>query len=472
MAFRLLCGLAVGLLTALSLAADVIVLKSGRRIEAWGIEERGDRVFYETPSGRVGLPKRLIERIERSGSAPRKGAQAARGAARLPTPDLPGLSDADVGRVVEGGKVNRSLLATLEREADREGSEQARLRAAAAHLLAARLRADRGETADAVASVRRALVFAPNHPALLLYLAALEMEQQRFAAALDHLQPVLAQEEFAFAAYRLQGWIYYQREEMDRAIAAWKKALARKQDSGLKSLLAQAEREATAAAGYRQQASGRFVLRYAEEEVERPRLAASILRALDAMYDELAGTFNVVLREPIVVLLYPRQTFYDLTGMSPNVHAIYDGKIRVPVRGLSSLDARLEQVLRHELVHAFIFFKCRNRAPHWLHEGLAQWHAGQRPPVSRQFFRALFEARDGSALARIEAGFGGDAGQVSAAYAASWLVVDTLQRRYGRADMGDFLEALARGESQAQALRSAFRLTYEDLDRDVYDALR
>ena len=472
MVFRFLCGLAVALLMVLTLAADVIVLKNGRRIEAWGIEERGDHVYYETPNGRIGLPKRLVERIERSDSAPRGFTTRGGGATRLPTLDLPALSDADVERVVEGGKVNRKLLATLEGEADRGGSEGARLRAAAAHLVVARLHAGQGETANAVASVRRALVFAPSHPGLLLNLAALEIEQQRFAAALDHLQPVLFQEEFAFEAYRLQGWIYYQREEMGRAIAAWKKALARKQDSELQSLLARAQREAGAAAGYRQQASGRFVLRYAEEEVEQLRLAAGILRALDSMYDEMAGTFNVVPREPIVVLLYSRQTFYDLTGMPPNVHGIYDGKVRVPVQGLSSLSSRLEQVLRHELVHAFVFFKSRHRAPRWLQEGLAQWHAGQRPPVSRPFFRPLFEARDGSALARIEAGFSGDAGQVSVAYAASWLVVDTLQRRYGRADMGDFLAALARGESRRQALRSAFHLTYEDLDRDVFDALR
>lgn len=476
MRFRFLAGLALAPLlaglVALSLAADVIVLKNGRRIEAWSVEEHGDRVTYETPDGQVSLPKRLVERIERTGSGPAGAASGSPAAARLPEANLPALNDADVARVVAEGKIDRALLSNLESEANRTGTEAARLRAAAAHVLVARLLAEQGDMAGAADSLRRALVFAPNHPALLLNLAVVEFNQQRYTAALEHLRPVLDQPEFAFEAYRLQGWIYYQTEEMERAISAWKKALALRPDAELEAQLARVEKETQAAAHYQQRASGRFLLRYAEQEVASPRLASSILAALDSMYDEMANTFNLAPREPIVVLLYSHQVFYDLTGLPPEVHGVYDGKIRVPVQGLTSLTPQLEQVLRHELVHAFVFFKSRGRAARWLQEGLAQWYAGQTPSVSRQSFRPLFEARDGSALARIERAFGGDLGQVLGAYAASWMVVDALERRYGRGDMERFLEALAGGESVEQALRTAFRLTYVDLDREVYDSLR
>jgi tetratricopeptide (TPR) repeat protein len=469
---RIFSALALAALAAGPLAADIIVLKSGRRIEAWDIEERGDRVYYETPNGRIGLPKRLVERIEQSDAPPRWGGAGSSAIADLPEAGLPALSDADVQRVVKGQKVNQELLRQLEREAERSGSEVARLRAAAGHVLAARLRAERNELDGAGDSLRRALRFVPNHPVLLLHLASLEAEQQRYAVALDRLRQVLDDPAISFEAYRLQGWIYYQQEELERALAAWKRALEQRSDTELEAMVARAEREARAVERYRDHASGRFLLRYEGSEAGSERLVASIMEALDSMHDTLASTFNVLPNQATVVLLYPNETFYELTGTPPWVHGIYDGKIRVPIQGLTSLTARLEQVLRHELVHAFVSLKTHKRAPRWLQEGLAQYHAGQHPPVSRQTFRPLFEPRDGSALARIQAGFGGEPGQVMAAYAATLPVVEALQRRYGSGDMERFLEALGRGESVEQALRTTYRLTLTDLDREVYDYIR
>ena len=469
-AARILFLVALVCLLGLPAAADVIVLKSGRRIQAWNVRERGERYFYETPNGEISIRKDLVERVERDDARPEWGRPSV-ALEGLPTADLPALNDADVLRVVEGGKVDRTLLTQLEAEAT-GGAEPARLRAAAAHALVGRLHFELGRAGEAADSLRRALRFAPNHPVLLLNLAVVEMERQRFAAAQDALRPVLSQKDYGFEAYRLQGYIYYLTEEMDRAQGAWKQALAVRDDAQLRAQLAELEREAKAAKDFQQRASGRFLLRYAGEEVASERLATAILRALDSMYDQLAGTFNLSPREPIVVLLYPDETFYELTGMPPEVHGLYDGKIRVPIRGLVSLTPALEQVLRHELVHAFVFLKSRNRAGHWLQEGLAQVHAGQRPPIAPSAFRPLFEPRDGSALPRIEAAFRGDAGQIMAAYAASWVVVDALLRRYGRGDMERLLEALARGESTEQALRSAYRLTLVDLDRLLYDSLR
>lgn len=467
--FLLSLGLAA--LLAAPAAADTIVLKNGRRIHARNVQETEDRVYYEIPAGRISLPKSIVERIERDGSGPDWTSRERARASELPVADLPALNDADVQRVVEGGEVNRSLLAELEREATTTGTEQARRRAAAAHALVARLEASRGNADRAARSLRRALSFEPNHPALLLNLAAVELERQRYTAALEALQPVLGHQQYAFEAFRLQGWVYYQREELDRALRAWRQALSLRPDPQLEAAVARVEREAQASEGLESRASGRFLLRYEQERLASPRLAASLLRALDRMYDRLASAFHLVPREPIVVLLYPDQTFYELTGMPPQVHGLYDGKVRLPVQGMTALTPQLEQVLEHELVHAFVYFKSRGRAPHWLQEGLAQYYAGQRPPLSPETFRPLFEPRDGTALARIEAAFL-DLRQSSAAYAASWFVVDTLMRRYARGDMERLLEALGRGGSVPQALQSAYRLSLVDLDRRLYDALR
>ncbi|MFQ5695222.1 MAG: peptidase MA family metallohydrolase [Terriglobia bacterium] len=467
---RLALGFVLALTVANLAAADVIVLKSGRRIEAWNIEEKGDRIYYETPHGRLDIPRRVVERIERSGAGPRWSSDG--NANPLPKLNLPAASDAEVARVVEGGQVNRQLLAEMERAARGSGSAAARERAAAAHALVAQHLYGRSDLQGAAESLQRALRFAPREPLLLLNAATLEAERQRFDAALGRLRTLRAQDEYLFEAYRLEGWIHYLRDDMVRAQRAWKKALAERSDAEVEGLLARAQQEAGAAEDFRGRASGRFLLRYDGGELASRRLATRILRFLDSDFDSMVSTFDFLPREPLVVILYPQETFYELTGVPLQVHGLFDGKIRVPVRGLVSLTPSLERVLRHELVHAFVHLKTRGRAPRWLHEGLAQWTAGQRPPVSAQAFRPLFEPRDGSALPRIEAGFAGDAMQVSSAYAAAWVVVDALEQRYGRGDMEEFLEALGSGGSQAAALRAAYRLTFTDLDREVYNRLR
>jgi tetratricopeptide (TPR) repeat protein len=368
--------------------------------------------------------------------------------------------------------VNLNLLAQFDSEAEAGASERARMRAAAAHLLVAKLQWQRNDLATTGVSLQRALDLLPGHPGLLLNLASLEVEQQKYAAALEHLRPLLHVPHYVFEAYRLQGWIHYQREEIEQAVAVWKRALAARRDPELEALLGQAEREGRTAARYQKRASGRFLLRYEDGDLASQRLAADIVDALHSMYDALASSFNVLPREPIVVLLYPNETFYELTGLPAWVHGLYDGKIRVPVRGLVSLTPPLEQVLRHELVHAFVFLKSRNRAPRWVQEGLAQYHARQAQPVVRQAFRSIFEPRAGRALAAIEAAFEGDGEQVRVAYAASLLVVEVLTERHGAGDTERFLEALAQGESMEQALRTAYRLSLVDLERAVYDTLR
>jgi tetratricopeptide (TPR) repeat protein len=473
MRVRLQLVFLLGFLAPLALPADVIVFKSGRRVQAFRVEERGDRIYYETEDGQVGIPKHLVERIERGDSYSAATSASAGAVAEAPPPvEAPELNEPEVQSVIQDDSINQELLASLDRAAEQDGSEAARHRAVAARVVAARFLARRNQWDAAGETLRRALAFAPKDSLLLLELAGVAYVQQRYPAALDFLRPVLDDPAYAFEAHRLQGRIYYLREELDRALEAWKRALTFQYDAELAAHVEQVEREAALARGLADRASGRFILRYEGGQESGSRLAASILAALDAMLDPIASDFDVLPREPIIVILYPDETFYELTGMPPWVHGLFDGKIRVPVRGLASLTPRLEQTLRHELVHALLYLKTRNRAPRWLHEGLAQYIAGQQLLVSAREFVPLFEARDGRGLRLIESFFEGEQEQLLAAYQGSLVVVETLERRYGRGDLERFLDALARGDGVEPALRSAFRLTYEDLDRAVYDAIR
>src|SRR5713226_8353543 len=56
-------------LCVLPALADTIVLKRGRRISATNVVEEGERIYFETPSGRLSFPKSSVERIERGGES-------------------------------------------------------------------------------------------------------------------------------------------------------------------------------------------------------------------------------------------------------------------------------------------------------------------------------------------------------------------------------------------------------------------
>ncbi|MCA8923683.1 MAG: hypothetical protein KDD82_17870 [Planctomycetes bacterium] len=63
---KLWLGLLAGLLLAGGGFADTVFLKNGRSIKGKVIAENDDQVVVKTPGGRVPLPRKLIERIERT----------------------------------------------------------------------------------------------------------------------------------------------------------------------------------------------------------------------------------------------------------------------------------------------------------------------------------------------------------------------------------------------------------------------
>lgn len=445
--------------------ADVIVLKNGRRIVADNVVEEATRVRYEGDAGTYSVPRVLVERIERGGPA------APRAPIDLPEihpPVSPPLAyEAIAAQVIQGDSVNHEFIAQLENEANQNRTEENIARVAAARDAVAQYLAGKGDLEGAARQYEQALTFAPRHLALSLNLSYLWLRLNRHARAVDLLER--ARRDFSDSAdvATLLGWGYYSLEKMDRAVEEWKRSLRLRRDPAVEAALRKAEREKAADESYGEVESGHFVMKY--HGGAAGSLAREILRTLEEQYSEIASALDFYPREPVIVILYPNETFADVTRLPTWVGAINDGKIRVPVQGLSSVTGDLRRVLRHELTHSFVLEKTRGRCPVWLNEGLAQWMEGAQLGELGPLLARAFAQRRYIPFGRMEESIIAlqDERLVALAYAESLAAVNYLLASHGPADLRQLLDRLASAPTVEAAMRETLHTDYPDLEEGI-----
>lgn len=119
--------------------------------------------------------------------------------------------------------------------------------------------------------------------------------------------------------------------------------------------------------------SNHFFMRY-NNSIEA-NLADKTLEFLDDKIQALVGEYMFNLpKSQIEVVLYKFENFYEANNNSPLwAAALYDGRLRIPIKSLQKFDEQYKIILSHELVHALLAeIKQRRHLPTWIEEGLAQ----------------------------------------------------------------------------------------------------
>lgn len=448
------------------LPADVILLKNGRRIVAENVVEEPTRVRYESDAGTYSVPRSMVDRIERGGLGRPRAADIALPEIHPPVSPIVAY-EAIAAQVIHDGSVNHEFVAQLETDAHANPSPENIARVAAAHDAVAQFLAAKGDLDGAVRRYEQALTFAPDNLPLMLNLSYVLLRQNRYTQATEHLER--ARRDFPDSAdvATLLGWAYYSAEKMDRAVEEWKRSLRLRPDPRVDAALQKAERERATDETYGETESGHFVMKY-HGGAAGP-LAREILRTLEDQYNEIASDLDFYPREPVVVILYPNDAFADVTRMPSWVGAINDGKIRVPVQGLTSVTNDLRRVLRHELTHSFVVLKTRGHCPAWLNEGLAQWQEGATLAATGPLLARAFAQRRYIPLAQLEGSILGlgDEGLIALAYAESLAAVNHLLRTYGASDLRQLLERLANPGDVETALRETLRTDYAEIEQGI-----
>jgi tetratricopeptide (TPR) repeat protein len=466
-------SLAVALLLSGAVAqADTIVLKNGRRIVALSVREEGDKVIYETSAGELSLPKSIVDHIEKGGAVPMADSSAAAASLAITPPSVQtihGNAEIESG-AVHDGSIDREYIAKLE-VAARAGGERANLSAALAHHAAAQFELSRGDMEHALADARTALTYSPEDPALLMNVAYLHLRRSEYKESLEYLERARRTAPDDADVAKLTGWAYYGMNKLDQAVVEWKRSLALRPDPEVQAALEKAQRDKQEEASYKENESSHFTLRYSG--AAEPALAREVLRTLEGHFSAIESELRFTPPDSIGVVLYTQQSFADITRAPGWVGALNDGRIRVPVQGLSGVTPELSRVLKHELTHSFVRQKARGHAPTWIQEGLAQWMEGKRSGEDAVLLLQVNQEGHAASLGTLE-GSWMSLPSDAAGYAYAWALasIEYIVQTDGMGDIERILDRIGSGGSTEEALRAVLHSDYHDLMQSTAEYLQ
>ncbi len=355
--------------------------------------------------------------------------------------------------------------------------------------------AQRGEHEGAAERLRQALRLVPDQPvlrqnlqAVLLNAGRRALDAGRPAEALNSLREALALGERSdvrqvMGVARLQAGEFGEaRADLERAVAGGAKdattwlalgeaylhendrthaleCLQHARDAGargpqLDALVERLGREIDAEWDFTALESPHFRASFADGE--NRRAAQFVLEGLEDARRAVGSKFAALPDGRAEVVLYAAQDFHAVTQTPDWAGGAYDGRIKVPVRGLDADDAALARLLRHEYMHHAVAELSHNRCPVWLSEGLAVWAEEEQDGERRTWAEdtlhgaALFHLRDlAGPLTSLPPQ------RALVAYAQSYLAVRELIDRYGARKLPQLV-----GELSRQPLPAAFAAVY------------
>lgn len=376
----------------------------------------------------------------------------------LPTPPAPGLPPPE-------SRERERAIAALQRRASAAapGTDEAQAVAGALAVIG-REYLDGGEPGRAAELLGEAYALDEGNGLILAELTLAHLALGDAATARLYLR--LAEQRATSAppeVFGVLGDVYERLHRLDDAAAAWEEfARFGGQDPAVLARLRRARDELAVARGQRSRDAPPFRI-YADPDVEEDAVSSAAERLM-ASYASQSAFFATALPEPQIAVLYAGRAYFSLAAVPDWVGGAYDGKIRVSVpRGAADAG----EILSHELAHAFIRKTSDDRAPAWLHEGLAQWLEGRRMPGSA-LAETLRAAAPASTLAALEARFTARRTRAEArvAYAQALSLVEHLVRVRGEGAVACLVGRLSASASFDEALRAETGFGEEELLRE------
>lgn len=370
---------------------------------------------------------------------------------------------------------------------------------------------DHGDYAAATDRLRRALAEEPenevlrsNLRAVLRNWAVAEVNAGRYASAIDRAEEALELAEDAgvigilgVAQARLGEW-EKAREVLERALTlgaedpaslfalgtAYRQLgrlepavemLQRARDAGARGTdfeetLTKLQRELDAEWGFAELTSPHFQIGF--EEGENHGAARLVLAGLEEAYFHVGLKLGFYPTSRTPVVLYPEEEFHDVTQVPSWTGGVFDGRIKLPVRGLVQDSPLLDRTLRHEFAHVVVSQLSRNRAPVWLSEGVAIWAEESADGEREEWARETISGRHLLALGELDLPFTRlPTNRVPTAYAQSYLAVRSILAGAGAVHLRELLETLGEGRTLEETFESVLSRRVADFEADLIQDL-
>jgi tetratricopeptide (TPR) repeat protein len=318
-----------------------------------------------------------------------------------------------------------------------------------------------GKAEEASRAFREAIAANSQDAALYLgaglaaHLQGQEKEAQTFLQEALRRNPKLA------AASLLLGEIAYRAGDAEAAIRTYEEALQYAPDHArITSRLENWRKESALHGGFQRNLSPHFTVLF--EGPAEQRMAGAAVEALEKAYWRIGTTLLAYPSGIITVVLYTDEQFRDITRSPSWAGGLFDGRIRVPMRGALGDPRQLEKVLAHEFTHALVKSLAPRGVPTWLDEGMAVvFETGDLKWADSLVRRVpsvipLAQLHDGFLQLPPE--------QVPLAYAESALAVQMLIERGGPLSLTALLQDLSSGQEFAESLERRFFLPYADFE--------
>jgi tetratricopeptide (TPR) repeat protein len=318
--------------------------------------------------------------------------------------------------------------------------------------------------ADALASFTAAAKLAPRSAeiafgaGLSAYLLGQNAEAERQFQRSLQLEP-----SFTDASVYL-GELQYRSGRINEAVATYEAALKlAPADARLKQKIGEWSAEARTESRFAETRGVHFRALF-EGPVDQA-LARRAVDILEAAYRRIGDVLQFYPTQSVDVVLYTSQQFRDITRGPTWIGGVYDGRIRVPVKGALDRADDLERVLVHEYVHALVAGVAGHGVPAWVDEGLA---VALEPGGLAGAEQLLASSRSRPPLAMLHSGFGGlpDA-QVPLAYAQSALAASAMLDLRGPSAVLMLLRDLGAGAQFNTAFHQRIGVRYEEFQDAV-----
>lgn len=269
-----------------------------------------------------------------------------------------------------------------------------------------------------------------------------------------------ARPEFEAAGEQVEALVYlgkigYDTGDLPAALSYWRRALDRDPENAtIARLIEKAERELPVEEKMDRGYSAMFDLSF---DAELPQgLSGEVLEALESAYNTVGDDLGLFPRTRIPVLLYTKSDYRSVTAGPDWSGGLYDGKIRLPVGGITGLTKQLRAVIFHEYTHVVIAELTHGNIPSWLNEGLAEVE-GHRE-FSRPTAQLARAVKNDTLLPlpAVTASFKSmDTAEAGLAYQQSYSMANFMVERYGWYAVQAILKSLGQRATMEAAVSQA-----------------